>query len=226
VVLYPYAIVDAVNTNRLPADRIPFIVTNWKDHEWFLRNWPFPYRRPWKDYRHECPQISPYFWDIVGLTSMWACFLLAACSFSLEFSVWHSLISPIRLRKELVPNLVGQALRRSDDECCGLLAGRDGVITHVFQAENVASDPAKSYEIAPREIFQMMREFRAAGLDFLGIYHSHPSGENQPSARDIELAYYSEETYVILSPRADAAKPVRAFSIRDGRAIELEIQIV
>ncbi len=107
-----------------------------------------------------------------------------------------------------------------------MLAGRDGVITRAFPAENVASDPTKSYEIAPREIFGMMREFRAAGLEFLGIYHSHPNGENQPSARDIELAYYSEEIYFILSPRPDAAKPVRAFSIRDGRATELEIEIV
>ncbi len=118
------------------------------------------------------------------------------------------------------------ALRQPKLECCGLLAGRDGVITHVFPAENVASEPAKSYEIAPKEIFRMMREFRAAGLEFLGIYHSHPNGENEPSARDIELAYYSEEAYLILSPRPDAAKPVRAFSIRDGRATELKIEIV
>jgi proteasome lid subunit RPN8/RPN11 len=104
------------------------------------------------------------------------------------------------------------------------LAGRDGVITHVFPAENVAGDPAKSYEIAPKAIFGLLRAFRAARFEFLGIYHSHPSGENKPSARDIELAYYSEEVYFILSPRRDAARPVRAFSICNGDARELEIQ--
>jgi proteasome lid subunit RPN8/RPN11 len=109
-------------------------------------------------------------------------------------------------------------------ECCGLLAGRDGVITHVFPAENVAIDPSKSYEIAPKEIVRLMREFRAAGLEFLGIYHSHPNGENEPSTRDVELAYYSEEAYLIISPRPEAARPVRAFSIRDGRVVELEIE--
>ncbi len=134
--------------------------------------------------------------------------------------------STIRIPREVSERLRKGASLDPTRECCGLLAGRDGVITHVFSAENVASDPAKNYEIAPREIFRMMREFRAAGLEFLGIYHSHPNGENQPSARDIELAYYSEEVYFILSPRPDAAKPVRAFSIRDGRATELEIEIV
>jgi proteasome lid subunit RPN8/RPN11 len=111
-------------------------------------------------------------------------------------------------------------------ECCGLLAGRAGLITHAFQAQNAASDPAKNYEIAPEEIIRLLREFRAAGLDFQGIYHSHPQGENAPSARDIELAYYSEEIYFIISPRRDAPKPVRAFSIRQGRSTELEMEVV
>lgn len=136
------------------------------------------------------------------------------------------MVQSLQTRRRVLGQLLDHARRQPNRECCGLLAGRDGVIARVFSAENVASDPATSYEIAPREIFRMMREFRAAGLEFLGIYHSHPNGENQPSARDIELAYYSEETYFILSPRADAAKPVRAFSIRDGCATELEIEIV
>ena len=40
-----------------------------------------------------------------------------------------------------------------------------------------------------------MREMRAAGLELLGIYHSHPNGENEPSPRDVELAYYPEAAY-------------------------------
>jgi desampylase len=107
-----------------------------------------------------------------------------------------------------------------------LLAGLHGVITDAFPAENVAVDPAKHYEIAPKEIIGLMRRFRASGVEFLGIYHSHPRGENKPSARDIELAYYSEEVYLIISPQPDAPKPVRAFSIRDGRTTELDIEIV
>ena len=118
------------------------------------------------------------------------------------------------------------AKRESSRECCGLLAGRDDVITHAFPGENVAADPEKNYEIAPKEIVRLMREFRAQGLEFLGIYHSHPNGDNVPSPRDIELAYYSAAAYFIVSPRPDAEKPIRAFSIREGQAVELDIQIV
>jgi proteasome lid subunit RPN8/RPN11 len=134
--------------------------------------------------------------------------------------------APARIQQNVLSVMADQARREPLREICGLLAGRDGVITQAFPAENVAANPATGYEIAPREIFNMMREFRAAKLEFLGIYHSHPKGDNAPSPRDVEQAYYSEETYFIISPQSDAPKPVRAFSIRDGRAIELEIQIV
>ncbi len=131
----------------------------------------------------------------------------------------------IQVLRDVCANLLEHARQAPAHECCGLLAGRDGVITHAFSAVNMAADPAKGYEIAPKEIVGMMREFRKRKLEFLGIYHSHPNGKNEPSARDIDLAYYSEAIYFIVSPLADAVKPVRAFSICDRRVTELEIEV-
>jgi len=110
-------------------------------------------------------------------------------------------------------------------ECCGLLAGSRGAITRIFRATNVASNPATAYEIAPQELFSLIREVRAADLELMGIYHSHPNGKNEPSPRDIELAYYPDTAYVIISPEVGAARPVRAFSIRHSHATELDIGI-
>ena len=134
--------------------------------------------------------------------------------------------TPIQVQQQVCAELIAQARLPSHLECCGLLAGRDGVITHVFPAQNVSGEPANGYEIDPKETVRMMRDFRAAGLEFLGIYHSHPRSDNAPSPRDIELAYYSEEAYFIISPQPDAPKAVRAFRIRDGQVVEIEIQIV
>ena len=131
----------------------------------------------------------------------------------------------IRIAGELLPQLLTRSCQESSREVCGLLAGREGVITHIVPATNAAADPATSYEIAPEELFRLMREMRAARLELLGIYHSHPNGTNQPSPRDIERAYYPDAAYLIVSPLAAAARPVRAFSIRDGRVTELEIQV-
>ena len=104
-----------------------------------------------------------------------------------------------------------------------MLAGREGVITRAFPAVNAARNPATEYEIAPKELFHLTREIRAAGLQLLGIYHSHPNGKNEPSARDFEQAYYPDVAYFIISPLPRAEKPVRAFSICDGRVAELEV---
>ena len=69
---------------------------------------------------------------------------------------------------------------------------------------------------------------RPGRLEFLGIYHSHPNwlDTNEPSPKDIALAHYSEAIYFIVTPRPYATTPIRAFSIRDGRAMELEIQVL
>jgi proteasome lid subunit RPN8/RPN11 len=131
----------------------------------------------------------------------------------------------IRVPKTIVVEMIANARREPALECCGLLAGRDGAITRVYPAANVAENSAISYEIAPKEIFSLMRAMRAAGTEMLGIYHSHPNGKNEPSPRDIEEAYYSEAAYFIISPRDDSERRVRAFSIREGRVEELEIHI-
>ena len=128
----------------------------------------------------------------------------------------------VRVRAEILKEMLLHARREPEIECCGLLAGRDGVITAIFPATNALSS-ATAYEIAPRELFQLFRMLRAEGLTHLGHYHSHLSSENVPSPRDIEQAGYPDHAYFIVSPRADASQPVRAFSIRDGAVVELDI---
>lgn len=132
----------------------------------------------------------------------------------------------IRLARDVAAELLSHARENPDEECCGLLAGRCGVMTHAFPAENAAEQIATSYEIAPKELFHMMREIGKVGLELLGIYHSHPNSDNQPSARDIERAYYPDAAYLILSTRENALDPIRAFSIRDGKWMEVRIQVV
>ena len=131
----------------------------------------------------------------------------------------------IRLAGDVAAEILNHARSNPDEECCGLIAGRDSAIRHAFSARNVADRPAVAYEIAPKELFRLMREIRASGLELLGIYHSHPNGDNRPSSRDVERAYYPDVAYFIISPDPDEPQPVRAYSIREGRWAELEIEI-
>jgi proteasome lid subunit RPN8/RPN11 len=128
----------------------------------------------------------------------------------------------VRVRLEIMKEMLLHARSKPEIECCGLLAGRDGAITAIYPARNALAS-ATAYEIAPQELFLLFRTIRKQGLTHLGVYHSHPGGENVPSPRDIERAYYPDQAYFIISPRLDAPKHVRAFSIRGSNVQELEI---
>ena len=112
-----------------------------------------------------------------------------------------------------------EARRAPEQECCGLLAGREGVISEIYPAGNVLGS-ATEYEIAPEELFRIFRAMRETGLEHMGIYHSHPRGPGTPSERDVERAYYPDAAYFVI------ARETRAFEIREGRAEELQIRMV
>lgn len=134
----------------------------------------------------------------------------------------------VRSRRKVYGQVLKHARSQPHRECCGILAGRDGLITQAFPAKNVAPDPVRNYEISPNEILHLMKELRNRRLELLGIYHSHPHwlDTNEPSVKDIALAHHSEVIYFIVTPRPYAPTPIRAFSIRDRCVMELEIQVL
>lgn len=131
----------------------------------------------------------------------------------------------IRIRKSLIDELLSEARRDLRIECCGLLAGQEGIISQMFPARNALAS-ATAYEIAPDELFALFRRMREMNLEHLGIYHSHPVTDNAPSPSDIAQAYYPDAAYFILTPLPEAGRPVRAFRIADGRAQELAVEPV
>ena len=131
----------------------------------------------------------------------------------------------VQVRSSVLDDLLAEARREPGVECCGLLAGRYGVIDAFLPARNRLAS-ASEYEIDPVELFALFRRMRAEGLTHLGIYHSHPRGSNVPSLRDVEQAFYPDSAYFIVSPLAGSDRPVRAFRIADGRISELTIRAV
>jgi proteasome lid subunit RPN8/RPN11 len=131
----------------------------------------------------------------------------------------------VRIDRGIFDRLLAEARANPKIECCGLLAGRKGVISSVLPAKN-ALQSAKAYEIEPEELFALFRRMRAEELEHLGIYHSHPNGENSPSPSDLERAFYPDVAYLIISPDATASRPIRAFTIVEGRARERLLEIL
>ena len=147
-----------------------------------------------------------------------------------EFAPFYNLVMNrlVRSRRKVHGQLLEHARRQPQQECCGILAGQDELITRAFPAKNGAADPVRNYEIASKEMLHVLGELRQRRLEFLGIYHSHPHwlDMNEPSSKDIALAHNSVAVHFIITPRPYATTPIRAFLIRDGCATELEIQVL
>ena len=128
------------------------------------------------------------------------------------------------LEKALAKEMIDHARREAPDECCGLLAGADNKVLMVYPARNALKSPAH-YSLDPRELYHLLKEIDRQGWELLGIYHSHTHTEAYPSATDIELAFWPDSLYFIVSLQDPGSPRLRAFHIREGRPAEEELTI-
>jgi proteasome lid subunit RPN8/RPN11 len=120
--------------------------------------------------------------------------------------------------------MLAQARAEAPNECCGMIASRDGEAVTVYPATNAAASPPYAYEIDSADLYRIQMAIEDAGLDLGAIYHSHPRSEPVPSQTDINLAFYPEATYIIIGLQG-ADPDVRAFTIREGRVAEAELVV-
>jgi len=112
----------------------------------------------------------------------------------------------------LADELIAHARANAPDECCGLIGGRGGAATRVLRAVNTEASPFM-YVMDPREQMALMDDVDDAGEDLLAIYHSHTRSAAYPSRTDVDLAFFSDPLYVIVSLQDADAPVIRAFHL-------------
>jgi [CysO sulfur-carrier protein]-S-L-cysteine hydrolase len=129
----------------------------------------------------------------------------------------------MRISQDLYEQLVAHARAEAPNECCGMIASRDGEAVTVHPAVNAAASPLR-YEIDGAEQYRIQMQIDDDGHDLGAIYHSHTRTEPFPSQTDVNLAFYPEALYVIVG-LAGPEPEVRAFEIRDGQVTEAELRV-
>ena len=104
------------------------------------------------------------------------------------------------------------------EECCGLLVGRrraEGpiLVEAVEPSPNVAADRRAGFEVDPALRLRLQRTLRAEGRAIVGLYHSHPDGPAEPSARDLESAWEPELAWLIVGMAQGRATRTAAFAL-------------
>jgi len=115
--------------------------------------------------------------------------------------------------------------REYPNEACGILAGHKGTVKKIYSMSNAEPSPA-FYVMEPQAQFRVMKEMRQAGLELVGIYHSHTGSRAYPSATDVSLAYYPEAVYLIVTLLDRKHPASRGFSIIEGKITEVRIEVI
>ena len=125
----------------------------------------------------------------------------------------------ITIKREDYRRMVAHARENLPEEACGLIAGTveggDRHIEKVWLLTNT-DHSNEHFSLDPREQLAAIKEMRAAGLQPLGNWHSHPESPSRPSEEDKRLAYDSGASYLILSLMERDLPALRSFHIEDG----------
>jgi len=110
--------------------------------------------------------------------------------------------------------------RRAPLEACGLLAGKNNRVESTQGIYNT-EESAVRYRMEPRAQWRAFQHLEGAGLDLVGIYHSHPNGPDHPSPTDITESMYPVTQ--IIWYRVDGEWQARGFQIEGGKVTEITL---
>ena len=130
----------------------------------------------------------------------------------------------MRIARGLYEEMISHAREEAPNECCGMVASRDGEIVKVYRATNVEASPFR-FVIDGREQLQIYNEIEAAGLELGAIYHSHTRTEPKPSQTDLNFGKAWPGVLWIIVGLAGDEVQVRTWRIDDGKVSEAELVV-
>jgi proteasome lid subunit RPN8/RPN11 len=112
-------------------------------------------------------------------------------------------------------------------EACGLLIGRRHAerteVLRVEEARNLERERLDRFELDPADHLRGELAALAAGLDVVGIWHTHPDHPARPSPLDLERAFEGW-SYLILSVGRARVAEVRSWRLVEGAFRPEEIE--
>ncbi|EMD23290.1 MULTISPECIES: Mov34/MPN/PAD-1 family protein [Amycolatopsis] len=133
----------------------------------------------------------------------------------------------LRIRRELVDEIVAHARRDHPDEACGVIAGPEGSDSpeRYIPMLNAARSPT-FYEFDSGDLLRLYREMDANDEVPVVIYHSHTATDAYPSRTDVSYASEPDAHYVLVSTKDPDSHQFRSYRIVDGEITEEPVEII
>lgn len=148
------------------------------------------------------------------------------------------------IARQLIDQLIAQAIAEAPRECCGMIGVscgmigvRDDEVVTVYPATNAAESETR-YEIDGAEQMVILRDIEERGERLGAIYHSHTHAPPVPSQTDIKTWGYPDALCVIVGigwliddppmpPKTEAVlTEVRAWRINSGYLETVEEELI
>ncbi|MDO9288415.1 MAG: M67 family metallopeptidase [Thermodesulfovibrionales bacterium] len=125
--------------------------------------------------------------------------------------------------KDIFDELISHCKDAFPNEACGILAGIENKASKIYKMTNIEKSPV-SYFMDSKEQFKVMKDIRENNLEMVAIFHSHPSSPAYPSNKDLNLAFYEDSIYIIVS-LIEKEPVVKGYSMREGKIEEVGITV-
>jgi len=130
----------------------------------------------------------------------------------------------ISLTEEQLRLLREESRRRYPVEACALLFGDfirgDAVVKKIVLTPNILESPMR-FEVAPEAVYHAFEQADRDGLEFIGLFHSHPAPP-KPSSTDIKFMRLWEEAVWLIFSSVNGE--FAAFQMIDGKISEITIK--
>lgn len=135
----------------------------------------------------------------------------------------------LTLTRAVRDQVVAHALRGLPHEACGLFAADKGsTVVHTFFAMTNTAASSELYELDGKEMIGVERRADVAGVQILGVMHSHTHTTAYPSPTDVRDATafdpFGGWHYLIVSLK-DPQPVLRSYRIIDGEITEEPLSV-
>ncbi|WP_404333127.1 Mov34/MPN/PAD-1 family protein [Mesobacillus maritimus] len=129
----------------------------------------------------------------------------------------------VHLTKTVYQEIISHCQKELPFEACGLLSGSKGLVKGVWKMRNLHRSPY-SFSMDLDETEKVFTKMERQQQQFMGIYHSHPTGIAYPSREDILYNNCHDVVHFIVSLASKKAV-VKAFKFEGFKVIPYQIRV-
>jgi proteasome lid subunit RPN8/RPN11 len=131
----------------------------------------------------------------------------------------------IKIERPLATHLLALAQKSPEQEICGLIGATNRKPSTIYPTSNISRSPQAEFEMNAQEQINAFKQMREKQEHLFAIYHSHPTAEAVPSAKDLENIGYPDAYQIIISLNTKGVLEMRAYKLEKEGFAEVPLTV-